>query len=335
MLIARYPSCCTTEVLDGIDRLAHDPVPAVRFQIARYLTCLYQTAPERMWHFLSQRVRGQGQVVLGAFADAASGLLVCIRTPRLKLRREFRRAVGNQRAAEDARRNCLNTLVRLHIWHDHVFSHQFNYGLVHSFRTNLDDFGTILFDIRGALSHGEAEVANQKDKGIRKRAIDLFGAITTAACKEFGAAFSEAEKPGRTQADVDSLKKIARLVDQCAHELYFASGVFDHQQGKSSISARQQQRFYEETGPIIDRLTSIGLPSVVHYLVETLQACVLFDPKRVFLQIMALVRSGKPWNYQYESLAIDIIVRIVNRYLAEYRTLLKKMPNAGWPCGVS
>ena len=31
---------------------------------------------------------------------------------------------------------------------------------------------------------------------------------------------------------------------------------------------------------------------------------------------------GKRWNYQFEGLAADLIVRIVERYLAEYRSLL-------------
>jgi hypothetical protein len=43
----------------------------------------------------------------------------------------------------------------------------------------------------------------------------------------------------------------------------------------------------------------------------------------VFIRIGRIVRSGQRGGFQYESLAADIIVKIVERYLAEYRQLLK------------
>ena len=36
-----------------------------------------------------------------------------------------------------------------------------------------------------------------------------------------------------------------------------------------------------------------------------------------------LVKSGQEGNYQYESLAIVIVVRIVERYFAEYRDIFQ------------
>ena len=45
-LLARHTSCTTPEVLQAIEHLSIDPVPAVRFQIASHLNVLYRTAPE-------------------------------------------------------------------------------------------------------------------------------------------------------------------------------------------------------------------------------------------------------------------------------------------------
>ena len=36
-----------------------------------------------------------------------------------------------------------------------------------------------------------------------------------------------------------------------------------------------------------------------------------------------MVKSGKRGNYQYESMGADQIVQIIERYLAEYRSLLQ------------
>jgi hypothetical protein len=58
-----------------------------------------------------------------------------------------------------------------------------------------------------------------------------------------------------------------------------------------------------------------------------------------------VVRAGKAGGYQYESLAADLIVRLIERYLAEYRFVLRANPEcrrvlleildtfveAGWP----
>jgi hypothetical protein len=63
---------------------------------------------------------------------------------------------------------------------------------------------------------------------------------------------------------------------------------------------------------------------MVHRLVEMLEMFVPLDPRKVFLQISALVEGGRRDNYQYESLATEHIVRIVTRYLAEYRSLLQE-----------
>lgn len=76
-----------------------------------------------------------------------------------------------------------------------------------------------------------------------------------------------------------------------------------------------------------------------------LEAFIPIDPRRVFLQVSTLVKSGKSGRYQYESMAAEHIVRIVERYLAEYRPLLQEdaecrvalrttldsFVEAGWP----
>jgi len=49
-----------------------------------------------------------------------------------------------------------------------------------------------------------------------------------------------------------------------------------------------------------------------------------FDPIGVFLRIGRVVQGGKKDSYQYESLAVDLMVRLVERYLAEHRALLRE-----------
>lgn len=69
------------------------------------------------------------------------------------------------------------------------------------------------------------------------------------------------------------------------------------------------------------------------------------EPISVFEKIGKIVSIAQQGGYQYESLAADLIVKIIERYLAEYRwvfrenekcqrTLMKILDifvNAGWP----
>jgi hypothetical protein len=52
---------------------------------------------------------------------------------------------------------------------------------------------------------------------------------------------------------------------------------------------------------------------------------------QVFPQVAALVESGRSGGYHYESHGGGDIVRIVERYLAEYRSLLQEA--ADWQDG--
>jgi hypothetical protein len=80
-------------------------------------------------------------------------------------------------------------------------------------------------------------------------------------------------------------------------------------------------------------------------LLETLEFFIPLDPGGVFHCIGRVVRGGQQGGYQYESLAADLMVRLVERYLAEHRTLLREdaecrqtlidildiFVQAGWP----
>jgi hypothetical protein len=50
---------------------------------------------------------------------------------------------------------------------------------------------------------------------------------------------------------------------------------------------------------------------------------VAFDPRAVFLTAGKVVRSSANSGYQFEQMAADLVVQLVERYLAEYRDLLQ------------
>ncbi len=74
----------------------------------------------------------------------------------------------------------------------------------------------------------------------------------------------------------------------------------------------------------MELLAEFGYAQLVHHLLQTLEYLVQFDPVEVFLLIGKVVEKGKPGGYQYESLAIDLMVKVVERFIAEYRHHLQE-----------
>ncbi len=72
---------------------------------------------------------------------------------------------------------------------------------------------------------------------------------------------------------------------------------------------------------------------MVHRLVEMLEVFVPLDPRKVFLQVSALVEGGRRDNYQYESLAIEHIVRLLRDTLLSTDLCCKKMQSVELLCG--
>jgi hypothetical protein len=346
ILLARHNSCCGIDVLEAIERLGRDQAAQVRYQIASNLTCLYDTAQERMWDFLEERIQTEtSNAVLSGLANCLNRLAGrhADRSAGLS-QRIFGRVHGDPRA-KMPREVCLHTLAGLYIWRNHIASKEIVYKTVRDVHSNYWESSVVLSDLRGPLTHDSAEPPDTVESEVRMRAVELFQTVTVAVCEAFAALFARSRTPGWSESDAGILKEIARLVDHSATELYFASGVFNHGQAQPSITRMQQERFYRELTPTIDALITVGLPSAIHHLIEMLEAFVPVDPRKVFLHVSALVESGRRGDYQYESLAVDHIVRIIERYLAEYRPMLQEdtmcrialrktldiFVEAGWP----
>ena len=126
------------------------------------------------------------------------------------------------------------------------------------------------------------------------------------------------ERPTTQQTE-----QLAHLLDAVGFNLFVTSGA--HEDDESAAPAEDvQARLLREAGPIIDQLADVGLPSLAHHLLETLNALIPFDPQGVFMRIAAVIRGGRKGAYQYDQMAENVLVGIVERYLAEYREIFQK-----------
>jgi hypothetical protein len=187
---------------------------------------------------------------------------------------------------------------------------------------------------------------------VRHRALAFVRSLLRAArnmIEDVNAHYSVADGHPLPEPDAARVRAAWQVADQVASSLYFTSGAYDERRAGDGSSARgpnaAERRLYEEAGDILDEIGSLGAAPIIHHLVETLEYFIPIDPRGVFRRIAAAVRAGKQGGYHYETLAVQLIVRITERYLADYRylfaeheecrrdlvDLLDAFVGAGWP----
>jgi hypothetical protein len=149
----------------------------------------------------------------------------------------------------------------------------------------------------------------------------------------------------RTEQWQEDFQELARLIDYIGDQIYFSSGAYDGTNSNRTLDNDARRLFWKESRDAITHLSGVAIPSVAHRLIETLQSFVPFAPAEVFHAISNVISSAKSWGYQYESMAVDLLVTVIERYLAEQRNLLQEdlqcreelidiletFVSAGWP----
>ena len=104
-------------------------------------------------------------------------------------------------------------------------------------------------------------------------------------------------------------------------------------------------RFFQEGRSLIERLCDCPFVNPAHEVLKTLEFFIPIDAGAVFALVHRCLLSGRRDFVQHESLVADLVVAIVERYLAEYRDLFRRSAllrallldvldlfvEAGWP----
>jgi len=354
IILAHHPTCATPDVLIAIVKLSNDPVPAVRYQISSCINALYRTSPEPMWQIIKRMAeqeesRGVLQGLLSWPLKRLAGIEPdCVAAVTKTIFDRITEGPG----ANEVRELCVGIFMGLYIWQDHQLSQDVVREIVSHPAVYPTEVTQILGQLRDAVTHGPTDPSDPQADAVRKRALGLFVRLlhsSKAQLKELDDRYAEVSFNEWLPADQETAKSMMHLLDRIGIEVYFASGVYDAERqgntyGERGISPKSR-RFYLEGGMILDALADIALPSITHHLVKTLKYFIPSNPSEVFLRIHRAVLAGQQGGYQYESMASEIIVQLVERYLAEYRALLQEdadcrralvevldvFVKAGWP----
>ncbi|MHB8386397.1 NACHT domain-containing protein [Metallibacterium sp.] len=354
-VLARSAPYATQAVRDAIATLAKDPVPAVRYQVACALNTISRTAPELMWGIIEDMCRAESSrsVLQGLVAGPIQNLAPSSVERVVGLLLIILDRVKDGPGAGTVRNFCIGLISGLHIWRNAARCEAVVYSIAEHPLSNIDAASTLVRNFREASTEGPVEPADPTKDAVRYRIWKLIETLLKSSIDEVhgilarnkGVLYGEWAK-----ADQEAVKDLNRLIDHIGTELYFASGAYNPggqaaDDSDGHMPGGKACRYYEESRASFELLASSGLPSVTHNLMKILEYMVDFDPPAVFKQVGKIVGFGKAGGFQYESMAADQVVRLVERYLAEYREVLQTDPEcrhvlmeildafveAGWP----
>ena len=130
---------------------------------------------------------------------------------------------------------------------------------------------------------------------------------------------------------IEFQQRLFHLLDYAALTLQAASGALHKRntatEVKSPATREHERAFLASARMSIQYLGSVGEPKVVHHIVEMLRSCIDSDPPLVFDLVAKILGTAIEKGYQYESMAVGVVVQIIERYLADYPTLLQQSSN--------
>jgi hypothetical protein len=345
-----HRSCVDDALLEQVRRAIVDPVPAVRFQIVTRLLPLYDQDIDALWSILTTLVSEEPRtgVLSGALYSVINPLAGRYRAEVIGLVRQLLSRTDLANDGGEAFEWGHRIAIGLYIWQgdDDAFA------LVQP-RLEGDSFRPsyaydCLRDIRETLPFS-SDVPKATDAAIRKRAFGVVELIIRSVTARMNHMIDGIRVEDRDADWEKNFQELARLVDHISNQIYFSSGAYDGTNSSNDTSKRldedSRRQFWAESQTAIRLLSDVAIPSAAHHLIETLESFIPFQPIEVFHAIAAVVRSAKSWGYQYESMAVDLLVKVTENYIAEHRMELQKdlqsreelidiletFVEAGWP----
>jgi hypothetical protein len=338
------------QIIAAIRKLARDRVPEVRLQIVQNLAMLRTLDPAYAWseveYVLAKEVtRGVVASAIGALARMAD----------LEFPRSIRAAKGvlrryrnkNEAGMAACRSDAETLIFDVHINAKDDEADKFATALLHDIIGNAGIVQQLIARYSGNLLIGSLDNPEALNNRPRLKTLAFYRSVTDQAFSEIQsrASLLDIKKFGTwSETDQSAVRDMFGILNEVSLRIYIAAGT--HQDGSTLTDdvSPQQARLYREGEPIFKRLANAIVAPVAHYLIQALERYIPLDPSGVFALIAQAVKSAEQGGYSDESMAADLIVRIVERYLADYRAIfsdrarlddlmdcLDVFVRAGWP----
>jgi hypothetical protein len=327
--LLRHERCVDRELMESLQTIRRDQVPAVRYQLAVRLLALHENHISELWTILEQIASEEKMnSIIGATLYAAvNPLCGKYREESLQILRVVLSRTDLPNDGGDAREWALRIASGLWIWQGDEAAKEIVSPVIAGPGFDALNASRCLQDIRDPL-HFDSNPPKPTDELIRQRAFALVETIVSSASTRINRLLERPEPSLRDKDWSDEFQKLAKLVDYAGNQIYFASDTFTEPGVGERLSDAARSRFWHESKAAITVLTETAIPSVAHHLIEILQSFIHYEPTEVFHAIAEVVRSAKGWGYQYESLAVELLVKVIENYLAEYPQNIQEDPRA-------
>jgi hypothetical protein len=325
MRLSAFDETVDSDVLADVQRLAVDPVPAVRYQVLCHLAWLRQSASGVMWRLIEQASHNEART--GILTHFASSVLLQIPVDeegRLRGAIDALYArVADRPTATDVRQSCAIFQLRLALWKQDPRAVQFMQSLSSNPCRHPDEAHAVIVACRDVIRHRGEGAAPEERRRIQEFGFALLCDVVSTIKREAERLRSKYHDRGHDQwstADVNTLRCLHHTAHTVAGQVYFASGAHADD-ARPSDSERTE--FLARGSTLLALLSEIAFVEAAYDVLQTLEYFISCDARRVLVLVATLVRRAAADGIQYESLAADLVVRIVERYLAEYAALFR------------
>ncbi|MEU4238621.1 hypothetical protein [Actinoplanes sp. NPDC026619] len=155
----------------------------------------------------------------------------------------------------------------------------------------------------------------------QQRAFQLLGLAAQACLKRWTSNRAEhltgADLPPEQLAELRGAAQVAHEISQ---QIYFASGAFDHTQGREPAPLAALASFGELAFPVLSTCTKLHDPQTIHHAVETMVFLAGLDESRALQAIAAAIPPRN--TYAHDGLAGTLVIDYLQRLLTEQRSLV-------------
>jgi hypothetical protein len=336
MSLARRFGRTELHIIDRLPKTLRDPASTVRLQIAQSLNTLWEVARPQMWAMIEMVGREERHIgVLGFFVRGPLSRLAWVAPEQVEgvVNQLIAQKTPDDSATKREKRNTFEEAVgaiAAQLWVGRGRS--LAKGWIESWTAEpvagQGYLWTVLAVLRSALFEDFNPKKGLDARGIQDRARVVLHDIAVAGANQLANAtplllsrdIGEAERQKAEQ----TFQNGDQLLDHSCNELYFGSGAFEHERkgaAQSGLSNPQDmQRFLQEYQATLEVIGKAGTARTLHHLLELYEFIAAASPGEVFDRVSdLLVGPGAREGYHFESLGSDSLVRLVRRYLADYR----------------
>lgn len=319
-------------IVDRLEAILDDPVPAVRLQAAQNLQVLCVAAPDRMWA-MGERIAMQepeAQILVSYLNHAMR--CFCHSDPErceavLSIVKE--RLDGDHAGCDFLQQSLGGWTAQLFVGQGRALTRTWLGEWAADAERHGDLLNSFASSLRGTFFLRYGPEAEAETCAMCDRAQEGLALILTQATAISGAAYSVLASDA-AEADKQAARKQYRaaenVIRHAMNQLYFGSGscAGNREREPGLPDAAAMARFLTDYANILALLASSREPATLHHLIELYEFLIPGDPVSVFDAVYAiLLGRGEEEGYHYESLGNTAVVRIVQRYIADYRGIFE------------